>query len=490
MNRSVKVITVLLIMCIIAGVLCACNTPTNGLSAYEIAIKNGYVGTEAEWLKSLKGSDTGKSAYQVAVENGFTGSETEWLESLKGSDGVDGVDGKDAPEITINDIYNALVEDGYEGSFKDFVLEYLSQMTPPSSDIFVSRAVLSCVSIITEFTKMVYNGGFWGEGTTTTEQTYSSAGSGVIYKLDKANGSCYIITNYHVVYDSKANTPNGIAKSIKVFLYGNELSSKGIVANYIGGSMTYDIAVLKIENSEILKNSDARAVEILDSNNVVIGETAIAIGNPEAGGISVTSGVVSVDSENITMKGADDVTTVTFRVMRVDTAINGGNSGGGLFNAYGELIGIVNAKIVDDSVENIGYAIPSNIARYVADSIIYYCDGKNSTSMKKGLFGITIQIIDSRAYLDDSTGLTKVEETIEVKEITAGGLADGVLQVGDILKSITIGGVKYDITRNFIVVDIMLTVRVGDKISIVFERNGEAMSKTVTLNESNLFDVK
>lgn len=484
MKKSIKFVTVITVICILVTVLTACSTTgTAGLSAYEIAVKNGYVGTEAQWLKSLKGSDSGKSAYEIAVENGFEGTETEWLASLKGSDGSNGIDGKDAADITIADIYNALVADGYEGSFKEFVADYLTDNTGVQDEVYVSKAILSCVSIVSSFTKS--NGGFYGS------QTYSASGSGVIYKLDKETGTAYIITNYHVVYDSSSSTTNKIAKTISVYLYGKDRLTEGAMeATYIGGSMNYDIAVLKIENNEILKNSDAVAVTIANSNDVVVGQKAIAIGNPEANGISVTSGIVSVDSETLQMTAADDVTTVSFRVMRVDTAVNGGNSGGGLFNAHGELIGIVNAKIIDSSVENIGYAIPSNVAVYVADNILYYCDNQKSETMKKCMLGITIKITDSCAYFDQSTQTTKLLETITVQEVNIGSMAEGILQSGDVLKSIAIGGKKYEITRNFIVIDIMLTARVGDQISITFERDGETITKSVTLTEKSLQEYK
>lgn len=485
MKKFVKILSFLLIVFVLTTALCGCFHQIQGMSAYDIAVKNGFKGTEQEWLKSLKGKDSGKSAYEIAVENGFEGSETDWLNSLKGQNGQDG---KDAPAITITEIYDALKNDGYSGSFRDFVGEYLSNTNTQTTEIYVSKAVLSCVSIISKFTKSIYSGSWIGSGT-TTDSEYSAAGSGVIYKLDKANGSAYIITNYHVVYDSAANTPNKIAKEIKVYLYGKEYEEAAIYATYIGGSMNYDIAVLRIEKSEILKNSDARAVEVYNSNDVVIGETAIAIGNPEAKGISVTSGVVSVDSENLTMTGADDRTQVTFRVTRVDTAVNGGNSGGGLFNSFGEMIGIVNAKIVDSEVENIGYAIPSNIATYVADNIIYYCDGKNNIHPKKCLLGITIQQVESNAYYDEASGLTKIVEKIQVNKVESDSVAQGILKEGDILKSITISGKKYDITRSFIVVDIMLTARVNDVITITFERNGTEMTKSFTLSVKSITEV-
>ena len=126
--------------------------------------------------------------------------------------------------------------------------------------------------------------------------------------------------------------------------------------------MNYDVAVLRIDKSDIVKTAAEKgtlcAVSFGDSDNVAVGQTAIAIGNPEAEGISVSSGIISVTSEDITMTAVDESSTVTMRVIRTDTAINSGNSGGGLFDTQGKLIGIVNAKMKTEKAENIAYAIP------------------------------------------------------------------------------------------------------------------------------------
>lgn len=492
MKKFNSIICIMLLI-ILSVCLCACDSGEIGLSAYDIAVKNGFVGSESEWLASLQGSDTGKSAYEIAVENGYDGSESEWLDSLKGKDGLDGEDGKDAPEITITDIYNAMVENGYEGTFVDFVAEYIdSTVVNNTSEAYVSQAVLSAVSIISEFKKDVYvsTGGWWSGKYELQEESYYSAGSGVIYKLDKENGSAYIITNYHVVYDADSKTADGISDNISVYLYGKEISTGVISATCIGGSLNYDIAVLRIDNSDILKDSDARAVTIADSNNVVIGQTAIAIGNAEGEGISVTAGIVSVDSENIQMTGADNATTVTFRVMRVDTAVNSGNSGGGLFDEYGHLIGIVNAKIMSSDVENIGYAIPSKVAINVAQNIIDNSDGTDYTCVKKCMLGITVSIVDKKAVYDKNDQLTHIYDTVQVQDVTAGALASGLLRSGDILKSISINGENYEITRQFIVTDILLTARVGDKLTLVFERDGVELSGELTVTTSCISSVK
>ena len=165
------------------------------------------------------------------------------------------------------------------------------------------------------------------------------------------------------MYDSNSNTDNHISDKIYIYLYGLESEAYAIPATYVGGSANYDIAVLRVDKNDILldaiETGAAMAVTVANSDELTPGMTTIAIGNPSSsdadlGGISVTKGIVSVDSEYITMSAIDTSGEVQFRVIRIDAPVNSGNSGGGLFNDKGELIGIVNAKISSSSVENIG----------------------------------------------------------------------------------------------------------------------------------------
>ena len=252
-----------------------------------------------------------------------------------GKDGIDGTDGKDGAlgELVVTDEHGGITAASAKG-------------------------LRSAVSIVCNFETTVQVGGWYPGSSYVTTKEYTSKGSGVIYRLDEEEGDAFIITNYHVVFDSSSNSPDGISEDISVYLYGSETEDGAIAATYVGGSLYYDIAVLRVEDSEMLKGSSACDVSVADSDDVSVGDTAIAVGNAQGLGISSTSGIVSVDSEYITMTAADDKTKVSFRVMRVDTAINSGNSGGGLYDSEGRLIGIVNAKIVYDGVENIGYAIP------------------------------------------------------------------------------------------------------------------------------------
>ena len=189
------------------------------------------------------------------------------------------------------------------------------------------------------------------------------------------------------------------------------------------------------------------------------------------------------------MTAADGKTSVSFRVMRVDTAINSGNSGGGLYDGEGNLIGIVNAKIVYDGVENIGYAIPSNIAKYVADNIIYY-DNQDAAndSVKRILIGINVAIKRAYTSYDSESGKVHRMEDVTVSNVSSGSEASGKLAVGDVIKAVTVDGVKYDIVRTFNVIDVMLTVRQTSSVVFHIERGGEAMDVDIDVSNIKLTD--
>lgn len=171
--------------------------------------------------------------------------------------------------------------------------------------------------------------------------TSEGAGSGVIASEDG-----YIITNYHVIEGAKKITvtlPNG----------------KQYEARFVNGSEQDDIALLKIDAE------DLDAVRFGDSDNLLVGEKVLAIGNPlgELGG-SVTQGIISSTSRDIQVEGK------MMQLLQTDAAINPGNSGGGLFNMNGELIGIVTAKKGGTNVEGLGFAIPSTHVRDLVDKMI------------------------------------------------------------------------------------------------------------------------
>lgn len=347
-----------------------------------------------------------------------------------------------------------------------------------SSLVGAAKALLSVVSIECGFEEL-YSSGWPMGGPQTTVKDTLYYGSGVIYTLDKAKGDAYIITNYHVVHNSNATSENGISEDIKVYLYGSENQGDGIEATFVGGSANYDIAVLRISGSAALKESIAAAATFANSDKVSVLDTAIAIGNPAGMGISATAGYVSVDSEEIALPVTSGA-YVSMRVMRVDTAVNGGNSGGGLFNAEGNLIGIVNAKISDSSIENIAYAIPSNVAKHLAASILSEESGKPT----RCILGIVPTVAASKAVYDEETGKIAIRETVTVSSINEGSVANGKLSVGDVIRALTIDGNKITIERKFQVIENMFAARVGSTVTFDIVRDGVEKQVSFVITEN------
>ena len=356
-----------------------------------------------------------------------------------------------------------------------------------SANVSAAKALLSSVSIHAVFKTAAYGSSSYQPGAITSREK-TAIGSGVIYKLDKNSGDAYIITNYHVVYYSQSNTENGISNDIRVYLYGQESEDYAIKATYVGGSMNYDLAVLKIDGSRILAESNAVAASFANSDEVAVLDTAIAIGNPEGLGISATLGHINVDSEYITMEGADGSTTIQVRVMRTDTAVNGGNSGGGLFNNRGELIGIVNAKLTNS--DNMSYAIPANFVKLVAENVLYYCDGTALQGVYRCYLGITVEAGKLYTVYDAERGIVLKKEQVTISDIENDGLAKGVLMEGDIINYITIDGAKYTVDRVYLVIDSMLAARVGSTVTVNVTRGGETLDFTIEIKESALTQIK
>lgn len=470
-----------LTMCLAAAVspLYGCKGEP-GKSAYELAVEQGYEGTLDEWLESLKGkdgADAGGTAYDIAVSRGYTGTVDEWLAGLNGADGKDGIDAVDY----VSAWYEQAKTDGYTGSFTDFLETYNAAISSTGADTnayAVSKAMLSSVTIYTRV-KTRYYSPFGG----SQVKTSYSAGAGVVFRDDKENGTAYVITNYHVVYDSSSTSTDGIADYIGVCLYGMSASlsstdetaieSSTIKAEFVGGSMDNDIAVIKITESDEYRNSAYIPVTTADSDEVALGQTAIAIGNPEGLGFSATTGTVSVDSEYITMEGLAGG-TMTVRVMRVDTGINGGNSGGGLYNGRGELIGIVNAKTSSDDIENISYAIPVNVALGVAENVL-----RNNGEFVKSTLGIKCTTGESSAVYDTTKNSVRIVQSITVAEVDENGAAYGKLEVGDKIMSITVKGKTTTVTRSFQLSDALLYADTGNPVTLTVVRGDETVAVTV-----------
>ncbi len=415
-----------------------------------------------------------------------------------------GQDGQDGQDVSINEIYELYKSIyGQDLSFADFLDKYLDYKYTDNT-VAINESLQSCLKVYTEYKTSTSYG--WPMTNVVKGITVES-GSAIIYAMDE--DYTYVVTNYHVVYNENANADNGghFAYKIMGYLYGSESEPEqqdttdtsgypiyeygdyAIQFELVGASASTDLAVIKAKTSDILKiNGNAKAVTLAD--NYYVGETAIAIGNTEGEGISVSQGVVSVDNEYISL--SVDGTTRLHRSMRIDTAVYNGNSGGGLFNSSGDLIGIVNAG--DKTDQNINYAIPLDIVTNVVDSIIYYDrDGVDSTNGVYTLsFGITVDTTNSKYVYDSETGYGEIVETISINTVNDNSIASQMgLQAGDVIVSLVINGEVKNINQSFEITDYTYTFRQGDNISFIVLRDGEQIEmQGYIVNASDLQNVE
>lgn len=316
-----------------------------------------------------------------------------------------------------------------------------------------------------------------------------------------------------------------------IYLCGyNKSADYKLNATFVGGSADNDIAVLKIERSKqnatvseiFFDSGNYEPATLGDSNELVGGEDIIAVGNPliantssgmtleqyeqayiDAMLLSSTDGIVSSVSDVIAMESlVDSSNSVSMRLIRVSAAINSGNSGGGLYDLSGRLIGIVNAKIASSSYDNVGYAIPINIAVGIADQIIYQCDGATKSSqntriktLKVENLGFSIKNGMSNSGCSTDTSGNKVWNVtynVLVKSVTEESLAYNGgkgLQTGDIIKSVSFAGETYSASDCFNMDyefnDLLLKVKLDClQISFTISRDGSDQVITLDLNES------
>lgn len=342
-----------------------------------------------------------------------------------------------------------------------------------------SRGLLSSVRIVSNFEK------YLGYGQTSLSK-YKKEGSGIIYKVNRDTGDAYIITNFHVVYHKDALSTNCISADIDLYLYGQEHADYKIDARFVGGSLTNDIAVLKVEGSEVIKHSHAVAALVGDSEDVRVGDEVFAVGNPEGFGISVTGGTVNVDLENLSLLGADGKTTITLRVMRTSAAINEGNSGGGLYNEEGKLIGVVCAKRTGDDVDNFAYAIPVNLAAGIADIIISGDNKVTGIGFYKYQLGIQLEAVAMGVIVDEDTGDVIKVERVGISAILEDSVLEGEVGVGDVITSIYVDGQTVAVTRVHHVIDEMLKAKDGSEIRITLYRDGVGYTRILTVTKDML----
>ena len=348
-------------------------------------------------------------------------------------------DDKEAVQATSSDATDASEEDGTDYQLVSHALPDELPTNDTGKSLTESQvyalAVNSVVGITTEATTNVFG----------QQAVSASAGTGFILTEDG-----YIITNQHVVAG---------ADTITVTLYSGEKYT----AELVGADASYDIAVLKIEAEGL------QPVSVGDSDNLQVGESVVAIGNP-LGELTwtMTNGIISALNREINTDGNPQ------NMIQTNAAINSGNSGGPLFDMDGNVIGVTSAKYSGSTssgttIEGLGFAIPINDALRVAYDLVEY------GYVKGAYLGVSLQNLDSNTanYYSLPVG-PRVEEVVEGSCAEKAGV-----QVGDII--IRFNGVDVE-TYNDLSGQLK-KLEAGDIVEMVVYRKGEEITLTVTLDE-------
>ena len=292
-----------------------------------------------------------------------------------------------------------------------------------------------------------------------TEQV-NSEGSGVIYK--KEGESAYLVTNTHVI--------NG-AKKVDI-----RLADGTKVPGEIVGSDTYsDIAVVKISSEKV-----STVAEFGDSNQLSVGETAIAIGSPLGSEYAntVTQGIVSSLNRHVSLK-SEDGQAISTNAIQTDTAINPGNSGGPLINIQGQVIGITSSKIASNggtSVEGLGFAIPTNDVKNIINQLEK--EGK-VTRPALGIHMVNLTNL-STADIKKLKLPDKVTSGVTVRTVQKNMPANGHLQQYDVITKVD----DTKISSTTELQNVLYSHSIGDEITITYYRNGKEEKTKIKLDKS------
>ena len=301
----------------------------------------------------------------------------------------------------------------------------------------VAGAVSPSVVVVTT-EQIVTDNYFWGG-----QQVLSGAGSGVILTTDG-----YIVTNYHVVEG---------AQQITVTLHDDSTYT----ATVVGSDQQSDIALLKIDATGLTP------AVLGDSDSVQVGAVVIAVGNPMGTlGGTVTDGIVSALNRDISVEGNE------MTLMQTSAAISPGNSGGGLFNTNGELIGIVNAKYSDEDAEGLGFAIPVNTMKTVVQDLL-----ENGYVTGRPALGITVITVgDVQTAMQ--YGVSSLGVYVNSVDEGSGAEAAG-MKAGD--RIVSIGTQLVESTDD--VTNALKSYNVGDVVEVQVDRGRELITLQVTLGE-------
>ncbi|MFH0345329.1 serine protease HtrA [Bacillus vallismortis] len=323
----------------------------------------------------------------------------------------------------------------------------------------ISPAIVGITNLQAQSNSSLFGSNSSGSSSDSSEDTESGSGSGVIFK--KENGKAYIITNNHVVEG---------ASSLKVSLYdGTEATAK-----LVGSDSLTDLAVLQISDDHVTK-----VASFGNSSDLRTGETVIAIGDPLGKDLSrtVTQGIVSGVDRTVSMSTSAGQTSIN--VIQTDAAINPGNSGGPLLSTSGKIVGINSMKISEDDVEGIGFAIPSNDVKPIAEELL------SKGQIERPYIGVSMLDLEQvpQNYQEGTLGLfgSQLNKGVYIREVASGSPAEKAgLKAEDII--ISLKGKEINTgseLRNILYKD----ANIGDTVEVKILRNGKEMTKKIKLDQ-------
>ena len=345
------------------------------------------------------------------------------------------------------------------GSLGAFTILQTRTTTSKSNEgITTSSIKLDETNTISESVDKVYDSVVVVEG--YSQKQLSSTGTGFVYK--KNNGKAYILTNHHVVAS---------CETVKVlFTNGDELETK-----IVGSDAYSDIAVLSVKDSNKIT-----AATMGDSEKSKVGDTVFTVGSPEGADYAgtVTKGILSGKDRLVAVALSNSTTSDYYmNVLQTDAAINPGNSGGPLCNINGEVVGITNMKLVDDSVEGMGFAIP------IKDALNYAATLEKDGKISRPYIGISMLDLTNSFYLWQA-GINipeKVKAGVAIYTVEANSpAAKAGLKKGDIITKIgdnkveNLAEFRYQLYKS----------SPNDKIKITYYRDNKEQTTTVTLGEN------
>lgn len=292
----------------------------------------------------------------------------------------------------------------------------------------------------------------------------AGSGSGIIYK--KENGKAYVVTNAHVVEG---------AKGVEVVLNEDDEDNDHIKAKVLGSDSLTDLAVLEIDGDKV-----DTVAKIGASENMKVGETALAIGNPLGMDFAntVTKGIISGLNRSISIDtNGDQQPDWVTEVIQTDAAINPGNSGGALVNTKGEVIGINSMKIARQEVEGIGFAIPVDTALPIMEQL------EKDGEITRPFIGISTASLNQvpSQYQNEIQLPDDIDGGMVIADVQAGSAAEKAgLQKFDVITKLNDEKITSTLElRKYLYSE----TNIGDKIEVEYYRDGKAQKTSLELQE-------